>query len=175
MDIDNSCDLSWQIDVKKSRANPPLHIRKRLRELIATLIRPSKRKITNRARALTNSDIDPTWIRLSDNGSIKYQINRNHPCIKRYSENLEEKDLIGFLGTLNLIDAMIPIPSIYSDYSEDAASLITEELTIEDLYSQAKEMYLFYESKNRNRDTILNLIRSSEPFTSRWYELEKLL
>ena len=175
LDIDNSCDLSWQIDVKKSRANPPLHIRKRLRELIATLIRPSKRKITNRARALTNSDIDPTWIRLSDNGSIKYQINRNHPCIKRYSENLEEKDLIGFLGTLNLIDAMIPIPSIYSDYSEDAASLITEELTIEDLYSQAKEMYLFYESKNRNRDTILNLIRSSEPFTSRWYELEKLL
>ena len=175
LDIGNNSDLQWQIDVKKSRANPPAHIRKRLRELINTLIKPSKNKVNHRATKLTNKDRDPFWKRNSNDGRIQYKINREHPCIKNYIDSLEEKYLLGLENTFKLIDATIPIEAIYSDHSNDHNLIDLDTLSFEDLTINAKQIYHFYESKGEKRDNILNIIRSTEPFRSSWTELKETL
>ena len=121
IDIDNSNDVIWQLDVKKSKAVPPPFIRKRLRNIIRELVSPAERNFNNRVQRLSNTQILPIWDRKADKEGVFYSVSREHPLIKSFLKNIDHESKQNLENILNLIDSGIGgiAEGIYADFSDD--------------------------------------------------------
>jgi hypothetical protein len=70
IDMPNEMDAEWKIDVKKASAQPPYHIRERLKRIIETLGASSRRVYTARGRRLTADSQLPVWQRIQDDAGL---------------------------------------------------------------------------------------------------------
>ena len=84
IDIPNSLDAEWKIDVKKASAQPPTPVRERLRRIIDRVGVPSKRTYTKRGARLTDESWLPVWTRLQDKNRISYGLNLDHPLFSAF-------------------------------------------------------------------------------------------
>ena len=117
IDFPNSLDESWTIDIKKSRARPPLPVRERLRQIISQVTGRSTTVHRGRGQRLFQDVAAPVWERYSDHGGIRYSINGSHPLIQRLVERLDQDGKKGLNVLLASISASLPVEMIYSDYS----------------------------------------------------------
>ena len=81
IDMPNSLDGAWKIDVKKASAQLPPPVRERLRRIIEPLGAASKRVYRNRGRKLIEENRIPVWSRVQNKNQISYRINEEHPMI----------------------------------------------------------------------------------------------
>jgi len=79
VDIPNTLDHLWTIDVRKSNAYPPQPVRDRLKTVVSRIAEGSRRVYTFRGRKATNDDVLHAWERLVTRGGVEYVINREHP------------------------------------------------------------------------------------------------
>jgi len=116
LDIPNSMDEQWDLDVKKSRAFPPYSIRNDLKR-IAQLTRQRAVEIyRHRGKIIArenNSGLAFMWERKFKDKKIRYTINRNHPLVKELLDNPDLKENISHL--LRLLEETLPIPTIIID------------------------------------------------------------
>ncbi len=174
IDVNNESDLEWQLDVKKSSANPPPKIKRKLRNLIDKLTLPSTKKFTYRARTLANSERSPIWERTVQGRAITYKINRKNPLISSLLDNMDDDSALELERTFCLIDKTIPSSSIFSDYSEDPKNLITEDISIKELIISAKKMLEYLTNEDKlSRDDAYNILNSMELFRNNWDELKE--
>jgi len=117
IDFPNSLDESWTIDIKKSRARPPLPVRERLRQIIGQVSGRSTTVHRGRGRRLFEEVSAPVWERYADQGGIRYALNGAHPLVQRLAERLDEAGRKNVDLLLESISAALPIEMIYSDYS----------------------------------------------------------
>jgi len=118
IDIPNSLDHLWSLDIKKSNAIPPAFIKDRLRAIIMTVSDISVR--TFRQRATPNKNKTPYWLRMiSEEKFSKYQINIENPLIKAFQAELNEKQASLFLDVLQNIETFLPIAQINFDLQRD--------------------------------------------------------
>lgn len=127
VDLPNSLDHEWQIDIKKSNARPPANIRKDLKRLAMVTrstslkihkFRGNKVLLKHNATAVT---YDPIWKALEDrNGNFGYSINEDHPMIQHFmaKDALTAKDL---KYVLRQIAAAVPVEVIIQNHSESAS------------------------------------------------------
>jgi len=114
VDIPNSIDDEWKIDVKKSIARPPSFLREDLKR-IAILTRKRAAEIyRHRGKALSranSSEFVHVWEQKVRHGKIFYNINRNHPLIKELFESSGE-NLSKLSAAMRIIEETVPIPLI---------------------------------------------------------------
>ena len=122
IDLPNSMDNEWQIDIKKSVARPPAKLKevivslaKEVREQ-AVLVYRHKGKVLK--RKLLKDEYFPFWEERTRHGKRFYKLNRNHPMIK---ELLEQSDGISpdIEKLLQFIEETIPVPLITLQESEN--------------------------------------------------------
>ena len=156
VDIPNSLDHLWSLDIKKSAAYPPDVIRNRLKELIPHFANISRRTITHPGRKQKNITFEPIWERTEpSHGTFRYDINTNHPAILEISAKMDSEDQKNLQFLLKLISAALPLESIYSDLCSDSRSdLELESELVEQLVEIAKKMV---EIAGINPSDILNL------------------
>ena len=128
VDIPNSLDDLWTLDIKKSTAIPPEAIRKNLSNVIERIAESSRRTWTHRGK----KEIDDTkihlWNRLkSRDEGIIYEINKNHPLVEKFIE-LYPKSKALLVSLLQQIEYNIPLNSLYIDLTNDEK--ITNETAI---------------------------------------------
>ena len=120
VDIPNSFDDLWSLDVKKSAAQPPDFIRNRLRELIPHFANASKRTITYPGRRSSQTEFTPLWSRIEpEHKHFKYEVNSEHPAILAFASDLDETRRRQFAAVLDLISASLPLQAIYADMGYD--------------------------------------------------------
>lgn len=117
IDFPNSLDQSWTIDIKKSRARPPLLVRERLRQIIAQISGRSTTVHRGRGQRLFDEVAAPVWERYADQGGIRYSLNGSHPLVQRLATRLDQEGIQHLNILLESISASLPIEMIYSDYS----------------------------------------------------------
>lgn len=119
VDIPNSLDDLWTLDIKKSTAIPPEEVRKNLSNIIKKITDGSKRTWTFRGKKEIDDSKNHLWNRIkARDGGIFYEINRDHlivdEIIKKYPE---------IKSTLkNLfcqIEGTIPLNQLYIDLTND--------------------------------------------------------
>ena len=89
IDIPNTLDSVWSVDIKKSKAIPPEKIREDLRKIWDTNGNSSKKTDTTRAK---KKDIGSYWIReITPTNSIEYLINDSHPLLISFRDKLTEE------------------------------------------------------------------------------------
>ena len=119
LDIPNSMDAEWEIDVKKSRASPPASIRQKLKSL-ANLTRAASSSIyRHRGARVSRGTAEQVflWERRVQHSEISYAINRTHPLVQSAlsgtrDENRRVKTLLA------VIEETVPVPTIIMDGAE---------------------------------------------------------
>ena len=129
VDIPNTFDDLWALDIKKSAAYPPDLIRSRLRELIPYFANISKQAITYKGRTVYPKGYVPLWNHIEPQpGSFRYEPNPDHPLIQKLSQSLGDADQRHLQMILDFLGAAIPYQSIYADMCKDQPRTDGEEL-----------------------------------------------
>lgn len=124
VDIPNSLDHLWSLDIKKSAAFPPDIIRNRLRDLIPHFASTSRKTITYPGRKQKKqADFVSLWERVEPlHGTFRYQLNPEHPVIRQLSDGLDAPGQKALEHILDLVATALPFESIYSDMCSDRRS-----------------------------------------------------
>lgn len=173
VDIPNSLDEIWSIDVKKSTANLPDKIRKNLYGSIKDSVFGSKKVIEHRGKLHHDEDTHYIWQRLTDrDGATEYLINRDLPQIQIILNNLDQETRQTFNIFLRTVERNIPANSMYLDVASGEISQPVEDITkmkndIETQLRQSKNIGL-------SRSELLTLLLATEPY-SKSDELGRIL
>jgi hypothetical protein len=140
VDIPNSFDDLWALDIKKSVAYPPEPIRQRLKQLIPHFANTSKKTLTYPGRKQNTIGFVPLWTRVEPrHGAFRYEINMEHPVIQSLSSRLDEVDKKYFQTLLGLFGDALPFESIYADMCGDQRGQDDKEI-IDDLLEIARNL-----------------------------------
>lgn len=169
IDLPNSLDDLWKIDVKKSNASPPSIIRERLKKIIEKIAGTSTRVYTGKGHKSSASK-SAFWERHSSKGKINYLINKDHPLIKQFSNNLASEQQNELDNILNLIGNFFPKDTLYSDIGNNNPIDINE-IIIPDSELEEKAIVLYL--NNIINFENLNMLKNTEPFTKYTKDWEK--
>jgi hypothetical protein len=122
VDIPNSLDGEWKIDVKKSTARPPALIREDFKRIARlTLERATAVYQLRGGKVIGPNPDDPfnsPWLTKVHHGFCHYSINRDHPIVSDiYQNSSGEKKKIEAM--LRLIEETVPVPLIILNESKN--------------------------------------------------------
>ncbi len=118
VDIPNSLDDLWTIDVKKSMAVPPEIILRNLRRIISPIVKAGKRKYSFRAVEERSNDRGiQLWIPMETRNGMMYHINPDYPIVKQLMQEAPDTKKMKVL--LKLLEQNIPVNSIHTDFYDD--------------------------------------------------------
>jgi hypothetical protein len=169
VDIPNALDHLWSLDIKKSAASPPPVLRDRLRSLVPTMVRESRKAHQYRGAATKRLGITPIWKRIEDRDGIRYEIDLEHPVVAGLRSSADD----GLLGDLDAVFAAIsmslPVESLYNDRAMDRMghrSDYTDDAKIlGELEELARQTLSAFKDRPDERARILNGLVSIEPFS----------
>ena len=121
VDIPNTADADWNIDVKKSTARPPIFVRNWLTGL-AESTRESARKVFafrgSPTSGISGVLIEPVWRVEHMKSGVRYRIDEKHPAVSALIETCgDRKELIRAM--LRVIEETVPVQRIWLDTAEN--------------------------------------------------------
>lgn len=119
VDMQNSLDHLWTLDIKKSVAHPPLEVRQNLRRIVERIAEGSRRVYKYRGRRSNEDGWIHIWDRTEGRDGISYLINREHPIITSVVGKLDDEDLGLFHSVLKGLEEMFPVEALYADMASD--------------------------------------------------------
>lgn len=131
IDIPNTLDHVWELDIKKANASPPEYIKNELRKIMEATGAISIRTYTKRAE--TKKKIVSYWNRIkTPEGPVEYVINEKHPDISQFSDSLSIEQEKRFHELLKHLATYIPIPRLQVDLQNDEMIKNEENEVFED-------------------------------------------
>ena len=159
VDIPNTLDDIWNIDIKKNTASLPYSIKNQLVSAVKESVGTSVTKNEFRGRRNKKTDVSYVWNRIKNRDSFSYEINRNLPQIKMLENRIDETSLKIVESLLKQIEENLPIDSLYVDNANDVLS--KEKQESEKLLEDIKEIYY---CMGENRKEILRVYLITEPY-----------
>jgi hypothetical protein len=120
IDIPNSADVEWNIDVRKSSARPPVSVRNRLIRLAEDTRERARRVFAHRGHAVrvpTDGSLMLAWKAEHFAGGLRYRIDQDHPAVQAVLE--DAGNLLPDVQTmLSIIEETVPVQRIWLDTAE---------------------------------------------------------
>ena len=163
VDIPNTLDDLWTLDIKKSAAIPPAEVRSNLKNIITKLADHSKRTWTYRGKKETSDDITHVWNRLKTrNGGYVYEINKENPFLVQIMNAHPEvkKDL---LLLLRQIEAGIPLNALYLDLTNDEKIGNEQDIQLKEIIQMVQQ--ILQTTDTTLHGTMIDTLVGSEPFS----------
>ncbi len=133
IDIPNTMDSEWKIDVKKASAQLPPVVRERLKKVVERFVGTSKRTYRRRGHKLVDHTRFPIWSRLQKDSLIIFQPNLEHPVFRKYANQLPDGLREGFERCLRIVGAGLPIDALHAELFGNAESVTAAETSASDL------------------------------------------
>jgi hypothetical protein len=159
VDIPNTLDKLWTLDIKKSTAIPPDEIKHTLQNYIRSIAEHSATRYRTRGKKETQSQFTLLWSLMRDReDNIYYQVNREHPLVSvLVNKNSAWEALI------TLMERSIPINDIYERRVNDEKIGNTDGMTLEQVLVALK--ILLRDINNcDDRSRLLSSLLSTHPF-----------
>ncbi len=163
VDIPNTLDHLWTIDVRKSWAQPPEAVRRRLRGILGRIRDCAKRPYTHRGTAALNPAKQPVWLRRHHNERISYAPNLQHPLVDEFRSDLPPSMRSRFDGIMAVIGASLPFATLFDDMASRPKETDTSKETTEALEALAA---LLYGEGGGDPAEIEKVMKITEPFRS---------
>ncbi|MEG0518674.1 MAG: ATP-binding protein [Bacteroidales bacterium] len=152
VDIPNTLDDIWGINIMKQKAIIPKSIQHRMKKTVLEAMEISVVKQTHRGRRENIEDLDYIWDRMEGrNKTYFYQINRDNKVFKMIREKMSDEDFIYLDILISELEKNIPINQIYIDKSNEA--IFVEENN--DRFDEVFQLGI----------TMVDLIKETRPFT----------
>jgi hypothetical protein len=165
VDIPNSFDHLWRIDIKKSNAYPPSGIRIGLKRIISKIQIKGQDVYRQKGQRISTITKHPSWVRIASDNQIFYKINDQHPLIRNYFNSLESSDdKESFNSIIKMLETTFPRDSFFSDLANSPESMGSPKLSKDEIL---KFLNFFINPDDiKPEATKLNSILNSEPFSS---------
>ena len=168
VDIPNSLDDIWSIDIKKQQATIPKQILHRLKKAVDEALEFSVRQQTYRGRTeKANENIDYIWDRKRGrNNTFFYQINRESKLFQFVRDKMSEEDYVYLEMLLTEIENNLPIQQLYIDKSNESVSAPEEtDERLDDVYQMAVTLAsTMMGIRSDGWEAIVNDLMNSEPW-----------
>jgi hypothetical protein len=120
VDIPNSLDALWRIDVKKAEADPPETVLKELRKLVNRIAGMGQRVYTRRATRLADGPLVSVWKREIVEGKVRYSLNEDHPLLSELLSDEDGTRAARARACLRLVSNAFPSDVYFSDAASDS-------------------------------------------------------
>lgn len=116
VDIPNSLDYMWSIDIKKSTATLPDIIRRNMYNAVYESVLSSESVHTYRGRKeKKKDDVNYIWERVKVRDGYEYLINRQIPQLKMLEETLDNKQMKMLDHVITTLEKSFPVSALYVD------------------------------------------------------------
>lgn len=120
LDIPNSADAAWKIDIRKSTASPPPALKAHLTKLAEETRARARRVFAHRGQPIAINPDQPVvqaWRTEHATVGIRYRIDRDHPAVRSVLD--DSGDLAAPVrAMLRVIEETVPIQRIWLDTTE---------------------------------------------------------
>ena len=175
IDMPNTLDGAWKIDVKKASAQMPPPVRERLRRIIEPLGAASKRVYRTRGRKLIEENRIPVWNRIQNKNQISYRINDEHPMVLDLLSRLPPEARGDLLRVIEVAGTSLPMDALFADLGGDAESVVGDATSEQALRYAALATFGHLRRTARSIDDVLTMMRVAEPFRSNWERTEEII
>lgn len=173
IDIPNTLDDLWQLDVKKETVRPPESLRRTLKTVAEALRPNSERIITHRGRKQSTGEFAYLWTAVEERGEFRYEISADHPLVRALAGQLPAGGSSALHSLLAGIGATVPYGDIHKRMSVDNANP-ADPLTQEDLKGIAKVILRLPSFRIMSDMECARMLQTCEPFASRLDDLMRL-
>ncbi len=119
VDIPNSLDDLWTLDIKKSTAYPPDIVKTRLKQLVGTMSAGSKRTWSFRQRKEVSDGIIHVWDKVETREGVRYVVNMEHPSLELLTDRLDEESIKLLRNYLETVQNNLPFNNLHLDMHSD--------------------------------------------------------
>lgn len=164
VDVPNSLDHLWVLDIKKSSANPPRELRDALKNLATQFITPSTRVQKFRGRRERDIDhVTRVWDVIVDRSSFRYEVNRAHPVIQTFGDTLDPTQLERMEALIEALEQTFPVLDAHNRLGEDA---VLGEATdrSETAVMNAVRLRPLFTDTYPDDDSFISMLETLEPY-----------
>ena len=176
LDISNSSDAEWNIDVRKSKARPPLQYRDDLYRIAQAVRRRAVTVYRHRGKIVARTArASPVfvWQRRVKRNTVSYVINRDHPLVRDVlrSDSVDSQTLNRIL---RLIEEYVPVQQIWVDMAEgdESKSQPFESAAEKEVIELIRMLYIAFQKAGMNHDEALERLGSTEAIGNRFELVE---
>ena len=168
VDLPNSMDSDWSIDIKKSRARPPVVLKADLRR-IAKLTRHRATEIyRHRGKVLARESLEDhvfIWDKKIMRGKIFYSINKEHPLVQEIF-NIPNNYQPLIRALLRLLEETVPVQQIWLDnpVEPEKQAQPFDEIPSDQVIEIMIEIYRALRKTNLTQEQARDRILAIEPF-----------
>ncbi len=162
VEIPNSLDHLWALDVKKSHAEPPPQVRRRLSELAKTMVLPSQRVQVFRGRKPNPmSEFDFMWLPRVNGDEFSYEVNAEHPTINAFVIGLTQDQLAQFTLVLEDLQSTFPVVDAHNRLSGDGVPEAPDDGS---LMQRALAGWEIFQTQGLDMETFISNLSRSDPY-----------
>ena len=169
INLPNHLDQEWQIDIKKSRAKPPAHMRQGLKSVAFATMAQAEQVFRHRGKEIQRSlpgDFSFVWQEVVKHERYFFRINPDHPSIAAQISKFpgKRKEL---KKLFRLLEETIPGPAIIAKESAYPDSMVRpfEEIPSEELIFLMKELWQGWKKHGDTDKVIKRKLLMTEPFS----------
>jgi hypothetical protein len=175
VDIPNTMDAEWKIDVKKASAQLPPVVRERLKKVVERFVGTSKRTYRSRGQKLVDETRFPIWNRVQKDGQIIFRPNLKHPVFQAYAERLPEELREGFERCLRIVGSGLPIETLHAELVGNAEAVAADETSAADLEQFTYSLAVNLMENGMSTDALIDTMRNYAFLRSQWDKIEPIL
>jgi len=167
IEIPNTLDQDWSIDVTKSRAFPPAALRDELRRIGERTRHDAKRVYSHRGAQLATAADDSRvllWEPMSKHDKTFYRLNQQHPLLKHILATASDRPALA--AFLRMVEETIPFPHITISNSDrpDCLSRPFEHTAEKQIKQVMQEAFNSLVVSGYGRKEAINRLRTIWPF-----------
>lgn len=140
VDIPNSLDSIWEIDVKKSTAALPSFITKRLAAIVRRAVEGSERVYRHRGRNIQTDTLTHIWNPIDNRGVFHYRVNREYPIYKMLANSIDRKLLPLLDSFVAMLEETFPYADVYHHLAKNKPDMGSPSMEFNSVYEIACRM-----------------------------------
>lgn len=173
VDIPNTLDDLWTLDIKKSSALPPAEVRKNLEVIINQIAERSKRTWIFRGKKEVSDTETHVWNRMKNKqGGFYYEVNREHPLVQqmiKVNPGIE----VSLNALLQQIEMGLPLNQLYVDLNNDEQITNDNEQSDVEIVKSLQEMITMCVDK-QEKCNLIDAVACIEPYSAHLDIVKKL-
>lgn len=180
VNIPNTLDSNWQIDIKKSVAYPPTNCIGQMKQYAKDVRNRGCEVYRHRGKRLkyvSSQTYQSLWDEVKKDDKWSFKINRQHEIVKQAKSLAKEDPNKAINVLLQFIEETIPTKTIYINEASDEMQEKRQFEGVDEsvVKSMIEKIYKNQLSQGKTTEEAKNYIRSTEPFQNFEFLIETLL
>lgn len=164
VDVPNTLDHLWTLDIRKSMAIPPDIIKNNLARIVDRISEGSKHAWTFRGKREISDAGSHLWSKTKIRDGVVYNLNREHVLLQLLSDTLDSTQKKLLENYLRLAEGNLPLNQLYVDLNNEEQINVRKEKDAESEAMDAVRMILANIEESPLRDEQIRLVMKTDPF-----------